>query len=251
MLNPSLNRRGLSRGTRLLARIAVLCLLFPLAALRLPGQNLSGKFTGTIFDISDAAVPNATIIMASHKANPVGMTSSDAEGNFVFKALPSGEYEMKVFKPGFAKYRVPRVVLEPGRDLAMTVKLEIGSLTENVDVQAEGATKASLSTEAAKPKPTRIRIGGNVEAAKVLTKVQPIYPESAMAAGVQGTVVLHVILSKDGRPLQLEVVNSEVNPDLARAAVEAVSQWRYQPTLLNGEPVEVDDTITVNFKLLP
>ena len=251
MLNPSLNRRGLSRGTRLLARIAVLCLLFPLAALRLPGQNLSGKFTGTIFDISDAAVPNATIIMASHKANPVGMTSSDAEGNFVFKALPAGEYEMKVFKPGFAKYRVPRVVLEPGRDLAMTVKLEIGSLTENVDVQAEGATKASLSTEAAKPKPTRIRIGGNVEAAKVLTKVQPIYPESAKAAGVQGTVVLHVILSKDGRPLQLEVVNSEVNPDLARAAVEAVSQWRYQPTLLNGEPVEVDDTITVNFKLLP
>ena len=77
----------------------------------------------------------------------------------------------------------------------MTVKLEIGSLTENVDVQAEGATKALPSTEAAKPKPTRIRIGGNVEAAKVLTKVQPIYPESAKAAGVQGTVVLYVILS--------------------------------------------------------
>lgn len=252
MLNPSLNRRGLSRGTRLLARIAVLCVLLPLAALRLPGQNLSGKFTGTIFDASGAAVPNATIIMASHKANPVGMTTSDTEGSFVFKALPAGEYEMKVLKPGFAVYRAPQVALEPGRDLAMTVKLEIGSLTDNVDVQAKGATKASLSTDAAsKPKPTRIRIGGNVEAAKVLTKVQPIYPESAKAAGVQGTVVLHVIVSKDGRPLQLEVVNSEVNPDLARAAVEAVSQWRYQPTLLNGEPVEVDCTISVNFKLLP
>ena len=55
----------------------------------------------------------------------------------------------------------------------------------------------------------------------------------------------------DGRPIQLEVLNSQIDPELARAAVEAVSQWRYQPTLLNGEPVEVDTTITVNFKLLP
>jgi periplasmic protein TonB len=157
-----------------------------------------------------------------------------------------------VFKPGFAMYRTPQVVLEPGRDLAMTAKLEIGSLTESVDVQAEGASKASPSTEAAtKPKPTRIRIGGNVEAAKVITKVQPIYPMSAKVAGAQGSVLLHAVVSKDGKPLQLEVLNSEINPDLARAAVEAVSQWRYQPTLLNGEPVEVDCTITVKFTLLP
>lgn len=46
-------------------------------------------------------------------------------------------------------------------------------------------------------------------------------------------------------------MNSEVDPELARAAVEAVSQWRYRPTLLNGEPIEVDTTITVNFKLVP
>ena len=180
------------------------------------------------------------------------MTTSNAEGNFVFKALPAGEYEMKLLKPGFAMYRAPQIVLEPERHRAMTVKLEIGSLTENVDVQAEGATKAPPSTEAAsKPKPTRIRIGGNVEAAKVLTKVQPVYPENAKAAGVQGTVVLHVIVSKDGRPLLLQVLNSQIDPELARAAVEAVNQWRYQPTLLNGEPVEIDTTITVNFKLLP
>ena len=251
MLNPSQSRRGLSPGTSLLARIAALCLLLPLAALRLPGQNLSGKFTGTIFDISDAAVPNATIIMTSHKANTVDMTTSDAEGNFAFKALPAGEYEMKVFKPGFAMYRTPRVVLELGRDLAMTAKLEIGVLTETVDVEAEGSSKALANEAPSKPKPMRIRIGGNVQAAKVITKVQPIYPTSAKAAGAQGSVLLHAIVSKDGRPLQLEVLNSEINPDLARAAVEAVSQWRYQPTLLNGEPVEIDCTITVNFTLLP
>src|SRR5207248_2438028 len=129
MLNPKLNRSGLSRRARLLAGMAATCLLLPLAAVRLPGQDLSGKFTGTIFDISDAAVPNATSIMTNYKGNiinTIDMTTSNAEGNFVFKALPAGEYEMKVLKPGFAVYRAPHVALEPGRDLAMTVKLEIG-----------------------------------------------------------------------------------------------------------------------------
>ncbi|HKW63011.1 MAG TPA: M56 family metallopeptidase [Candidatus Acidoferrum sp.] len=291
MLNPNLNRGGISRRTGLLLKVAALCLLLPLAALRLPGQNLSGKFSGAIFDISDATVPNATIVMTNHKANTVDMTTSDAEGNFVFKTLPAGEYEMRVLKPGFATYLAPQVVLEPGRDLALNAKLEMGSLNESVDVQAEGSAKAAEAAEAEakakmavlpgtadveyrgrpyalkpqaegsakaaealeaepKPKTMRIRIGGNVEAAKIITKVQPIYPESAKAAGVQGSVLLHAIVSKDGRPLSLQVLNSQVNSDLARAAVEAVSQWRYQPTLLNGEPVEIDTTIQVKFTLL-
>jgi TonB family protein len=252
MLNPKLNRGGLSRGTGLLTKIAVLCLLLPLAALRLPGQNLAGRFMGTIFDISGGAVPNATIIMTNHKANTIDMTASDAEGNFVFKALPAGAYEMKVLKPGFAVYVAPQTMLEPGRDLSTTVKLDIGSIKDTVDVQAEGSAKALPSTETAeKSKPMRIRIGGNVEAAKVLTKVQPVYPASAKEKGAQGTVVLHAVVGMDGKPLSLQVLNSQIDPDLARAAVEAVSQWRYQPTLLNGDPVEVDTTITVNFKLLP
>ena len=252
MLNPNLNRSGISRTAGLLANLAVLCLLLPLAALRLPGQNSAGKFTGTVLDISDAVVPNATIIMTNQKANTIDMTTSNAEGNFVFKALPAGQYDMKIVKPGFAVYRAPQIVLESGRDFALTAKLEVGSLSETVDVSAEGSGKTATSTEtASESKPTRIRIGGNVEAAKVIGKVQPVYPESARAAGIQGSVVLHAIVSMDGRPLQLQVLNSQIDPDLARAAVEAVSQWRYQSTLLNGEPVEVDTVITVNFKLLP
>lgn len=252
MLNPNLNRSGISRRTGLLLKVAALCLLLPLSALSLPGQNLSGKFTGTIFDPSDGAVPNATIVMTNHKASTVDMTTSDAAGNFAFKALPAGEYEMKVLKPGFAVYRAPQVVLEPGRDLAMTAKLDIGSINETVDVKAEGSSKALATAETSvTSKSMRIHIGGSVEAAKLITKVQPIYPEGAKAAGAQGSVLLHAVVGKDGTPLSLQVLNSQINPDLARAAVEAVTQWRYQPTLLNGEPVEVDTVVTVNFTLLP
>jgi protein TonB len=68
---------------------------------------------------------------------------------------------------------------------------------------------------------------------------------------VEGTVVLHAVIGMDVKPLSLQVMNSQVDPQLARAAIEAVSQWRYTPTLLNGEPIEIDTTISVNFRLLP
>src|SRR2546429_1430263 len=102
------------------------------------------------------------------------MNIADGDGNLFVKALPAGEYEMKVLKPGFATYLAPQVVLDPGRDLAMTAKLNIGSTNETVDVQAEGSAKSAAAAQAleaeAKSKATRIRIGGNVEAAKVITR---------------------------------------------------------------------------------
>ena len=67
--------------------------------------------------------------------------------------------------------------------------------------------------------------------------------------GPEGTMILHAVVGMDGRPLSLRVMNNDVDPELACAAIEAVSQWRYRPTLLNGEPIEIDTTIMVNFSL--
>jgi periplasmic protein TonB len=97
------------------------------------------------------------------------------------------------------------------------------------------------------PTPTRITIGGNVQQAKAIQRNQPQYPAIAKAAHVQGTVVLHAIIAKDGTVQQLQLMSGP--PLLVSAAMEAVRQWRYQPTLLNGEPVEVDTTIQVVFSL--
>ncbi len=252
MLNPCTNRRGVSPRAGRLAKLVALVVLLPLAAVRLPAQNLSGRFTGTIFDVSGAAVPNATIVMTSHKAKTIDMTASGAEGSFSFKALPAGEYEMKVLKPGFDPYRAPQIALEPNRDLSLNIRLDIEAITQVVDVPAEGAAQAPASAKSAeKPKPTRLRIGGNVQAARILKKVQPVYPDAAKTSSVEGTVVLHAVIGMDGKPLSLQVMNSQVDPQLARAAIEAVSQWRYASTLLNGEPIEIDTTISVNFRLLP
>src|ERR1700684_1627788 len=99
------------------------------------------------------------------------------------------------------------------------------------------------------PKATasRLRQGGRVQAAVLITRVHPVYPPLARQTRISGTVRLHAIISKSGSVESLEVLSG--HPLLVRAAMDAVQQWRYKPTLLNGEPVEVDTTIDVIFSL--
>ena len=98
-----------------------------------------------------------------------------------------------------------------------------------------------------KPTQTRIRQGGQVQAAKLVNKITPVYPPLAKQTRQSGTVRLHAIIAKDGSIQSLEVLGGP--PLLQAAALDAVRQWRYQPTLLNGEPVEVETTVDVLFTL--
>ena len=95
--------------------------------------------------------------------------------------------------------------------------------------------------------PSRIRVGGNVQAANLVRKVTPVYPPLAKQARIQGTVRFTAIIGKDGTIQNLQLVTG--HPLLVAAAQDAVRQWVYKPTLLNGEPVEVVTQIDVNFTL--
>jgi protein TonB len=95
--------------------------------------------------------------------------------------------------------------------------------------------------------PQRIRVGGNVQQALLIKQPRPIYPPLAKQARIQGVVRLNAIIGKDGTIQNLTVASG--HPLLVPAALEAVKQWVYKPTLLNGEPVEVVTQIDVNFTL--
>jgi protein TonB len=102
--------------------------------------------------------------------------------------------------------------------------------------------------EAPKPvTPKQIRVGGNVQSAKLVRQPKPQYPQLAKQARIQGTVRFNAVIGKDGTIQNLTLVSG--HPLLVPSAQEAVRQWVYQPTLLNGEPVEVVTTIDVNFTL--
>lgn len=90
-------------------------------------------------------------------------------------------------------------------------------------------------------------MSGNVQQVKLLRQIEPVYPPLAKMARIQGTVRFTVIVGKDGAVQQLQLISG--HPLLVPAAQEAVKQWVYQPTLLNGEPVEVLTQIDVSFTL--
>jgi len=107
-------------------------------------------------------------------------------------------------------------------------------------------TGPPVVARAAPPKPTGpIKVSSGTMAGSLTTRIDPVYPAIAKAAHVQGAVILHAIITKDGSIDKLSVVSGP--PMLVGAAVDAVKRWKYKPYLLNGDPTEVDTTITVNF----
>jgi protein TonB len=95
--------------------------------------------------------------------------------------------------------------------------------------------------------PTRIRISQGVTKGLLIQRVEPAYPTLARAARVQGDVILSAVIDINGQITNLQLVSG--HPMLVPAAIAAVKQWRYKPYLLNGQPVEVETTITVIFSL--
>jgi len=92
-----------------------------------------------------------------------------------------------------------------------------------------------------------VRIGGDIHPPTKIADVKPVYPQEARDAGIQGVVIIEAVIGADGRVLSAKVVRSI--PQLDQAAVDAVKQWEFTPTVLEGTPVPVVMTVTVNFTL--
>lgn len=137
-------------------------------------------------------------------------------------------------------------------DVGMSSSVATGSGAANPfngDLSGTG-TEPPAPAPAAKSKPTGpMRIGGIVAEANLIRKVQPAYPPLARSARVQGTVEFTATISKQGNIEHLQLVRG--HPLLVEAARQAVLEWKYRPTLLNGQPVEVLTDISVNFTLNP
>jgi protein TonB len=121
----------------------------------------------------------------------------------------------------------------------------IGGIIGSVPTAAPPPPPVKEAPKAVTPK--QIRVGGNVQAAKLINQPKPTYPPLARQARIQGVVRFNAVIGRDGSIQNLTLVSG--HPLLVPAATEAVRQWRYQPTLLNGEPVEVVTVIDVNFTL--
>jgi TonB family protein len=193
--------------------------------------------TGSVHDANGSAIANATVTIVNPDTGANQATATDAEGKFNLSGASAGQYILKIEKAGFMPV-LREFDLKADTDMARQVTMSPEGAQSGPDDQV------TESQNATKP----VSIGGRVAQSNLLKKVQPIYPSAAKAAGTQGTVQIKATISKDGVPVDLEVVSAP-SGDLAESALQAVRQWRYRPTLLNGEPVEVTTTVIVNYTL--
>jgi periplasmic protein TonB len=195
------------------------------------------------------AVPAQTpATTATAKSNPVAETKADTqEPEKAQEKVQPTRPAARAFVPPPAK---PRSA-EPAR--AVLVDPSAAPLAGSANVGAVGLPGAANGiplpqVKAAAPEPVReVKIGGNLQAPKLIKKVAPIYPPFAKTARVQGRVRFSATIGKDGTIQNPKVITGP--PMLVQAATDAVKQWVYQPTLLNGEPTEVVTQIDVDFAL--
>ncbi len=95
--------------------------------------------------------------------------------------------------------------------------------------------------------PRRVRVSADVAQKLVAKSVPPHYPKEAREQDIQGSVLMNVIITKDGDVAKCDLASG--HPALAQAAIDAVKRWKYRPYLLNGEPVEIETQVKVNFTL--
>jgi len=264
MLNARLNRNPLTPRTQIAAAILLLCLATSVAGLR--AQHFS-TFSGTLVDQTNAVLPNVAVTLTNAAAQTRNEARTDSNGHFELVGLRDGDYQLAIAEAGFANLYEPIAIA--GHDVTRTIQLRIGDLHETISITSGGpAFKPDLELRAkarewAEQRMQKVAercggngaaaaasgVGGNILAPSKIADVKPRYPENLQAAKVGGVVLLEVLIGTDGTVRDVQV--SSGDPDLASAAVDAVRQWEFSPTLLNCTPVEVRMGVTANFVATP
>jgi len=246
LLDRNTKRYPLKRQMAAVIATTALAFLLPLAALTAYAQAARGTLAGVVTDPSGARVPRCQIMAKNTGGSNQEVTYSDAAGEYRFAAIPPGMYGLEFRAPGFATGRSSAQV-QSGAVTHADFTLALGTAQENVAV-AGGKSPTAGVVQAGRI-PQRVRVGGMVQPLKLVRMAQPVYPDEVKQLGIQGTVLIRAVVSTTGELLNPEVINTDVDARLSKAALAAVSQWRYQPAMLNGEPIETVTSITLDFRL--
>jgi TonB family protein len=247
VLDRDVDRRPLTRSAAVLVAAGTLFVLTAASVVNLRAQDTGGTITGVVEDPSGARVPGCKITAKNLNGSNEEVAVANAAGEYRFINIPPGRYVLEFGSRGFALRKID-ADLVPNMVARVDARLEVGQTTESV--QVSGRRLAPMATPQTARAPERIRVGGNITPLRLLRQTRPVYPPDLQQLGVEGTVVMRAVVSKDGAVLKPQVINS-ADPRLAKAAMDAVAQWQYQPSLLNGEPIETLTTISVDFHLEP
>ncbi|MCC6164057.1 MAG: TonB family protein [Acidobacteria bacterium] len=170
--------------------------------------------------------------------------TTDAEGRFFFAGVDDGRYALAASVPGFVPVS-QTIQFAQLADWTRIVTLQVDAIKETLAVKAKRGSGAVAPASG----PIRVRVGGHIKPPRRTHDVSPVYPDAARDAGYEGTVSIDAVIARDGAVIASRVTSPDVHPALATAAPGAVRQWRFSPTLLNRNPIEVVMTVSVAFTL--
>jgi TonB family protein len=256
MLNTDVNRAPLTRSVR----FVTLAALFAVAAAIASAQGAFGTFSGAVLDPMNRTLPNVTLVLTNVQTNAKHEVRSDSTGRFEFAGLPHGEYGLEAKYAGFSTLRGQ--IRIGAQIVQQNLNMEIGTLEETVTVKyGPPSTAQDPAPDPAKERALELlrrkrdgealtcgstSHGGNIRPPMKLNHIAPDYPLHLGQKNVGGTVRMQALIAKDGSIKDVRVV-APAHPDLDAAAVAAIRQWRFDSTLLNCMPVEVNMQVTVNF----
>jgi TonB family protein len=255
MLNSRLNRTPMTRAAALLTFAALAGLTIPIAGLAAGAQSSRAALSGTLLDAVGRILPNATLVLASADGLTQTDIKSDEAGRFAVGGLPAGDYRLQAKIAGFANAQ-GRVVLAAGDNLNRDIVLQIGSLEETLTVAGgPGASVAQPARRMTSSQPefdpcSQTTAGGCIKPPRRISDARPRYPQRHLDSGTSGNVQIDGRIGTDGFMKDLRVL-APADADFASAAVEAVSQWQFTPTRLDGVPVEAGIRVTVHFSAQP
>ena len=240
ILNPKVRRNAAWRGA-LLASMALIALTLPVT---LGMTQNSRTVAAVVVDPSGAAVPGALVFLKPAAGGAIERKSAD-NGTASFAGIGGGLYALEVHARGFRVASSSLEVLPGTGPLLRKVSLELGHMSETIGVEADRPAGAPPRQAVAEGPSNK---GGQTEMPKLVKMTHPVYPPEAKAAGIEGSVVLQVVITKEGNPSSVKAISSPAD-SLSQSATAAVKEWKWEPAKLNGEPVEVVSDVTINFEL--
>jgi beta-lactamase regulating signal transducer with metallopeptidase domain len=252
MLNAGLNRAPLTRSTCIATTAALLVITASIAGFGASAQSGAASFSGSVMDAIGKILPDAPLVLVNAQSSAKHEVRSDQSGRFQFAGLPAGDYRLETRLAGFASDQ-GRVALQAGHN-ARDLVLQVGSLSETITIGSAGIPQVRESVQKSAPpqvdRCSQSAAGGCIDPPKKLRDVKPRYPQHLWDAGTGGLVKLEGRIGTDGFLKDLRVM-APADPDLANALLDAVRQWQFTATRLDGVPIEVRIDISGRFNPQP
>jgi beta-lactamase regulating signal transducer with metallopeptidase domain len=251
MLNMKLNRDPITRSASIAAAIVLAGVTVLVAGFGVSAQGQFASISGTVVDQNSKPINGVRLVLANDAAQTKNEVKSDAAGHYEFVGVPAGTYELNFESLGMAYLKREGLTVAGGQAVEVNAVMKIGSVTETISV-APGDGPPARGYVGARPadKPDACAAstnGGCIRPPTKIKDVRPVYPIGT----APGTVELIATIDTDGRVTNLDVIgNAQQGPasiPQANAAADAVRQWEFLPTHLDGQPIETNMKVHVSF----